>query len=481
MACQTECLTQYSCDQKTIFTPPEGAILEPWIECKIGNFILTLGNNSAPTIQNTACISSMNYGFEAGRTSFGIDFEVLDLGGVAYRELVRALNKTLADKTQEASNIKVQFGWLVKDCESGNVKKISTANPILGVVTQLDQTVENAVNKIKFSLRSPFAGAQNQPTDVPFGDRNNKIHLKEALRKLFTQVQPIMKNVRFEPKEKSSNPDVEWEFKDGGKDGPLGYWNTNGLSSLAAARAWLTDSKTKNDRGILIIYDASTASVVLKESPTRDTLCNYTIGTYIVNGGNCSPVLEFSPTIKWDIPTVTGAVNGGGAAAGAAPIVPNAGNMQKAGPRAALAVSTGSLIYTIPDDAAQKLAEGGAAQMEANFMFEMPRCGMEAELKVIGDPFYLDPYSVTGEWVSIVYINPFFLNDCTWISQPTCNPILSNKHWMLKGVNHQISDGTFTTTLKLMLALPNSTLPFDQGLGGGGEKFVEGPAAAQPK
>ena len=32
--------------------------------------------------------------------------------------------------------------------------------------------------------------------------------------------------------------------------------------------------------------------------------------------------------------------------------------------------------------------------------------------------------------------------------------ILSNKNWMIMGVNHQIKEGSYTTTLKLFLAVP---------------------------
>jgi hypothetical protein len=53
---------------------------------------------------------------------------------------------------------------------------------------------------------------------------------------------------------------------------------------------------------------------------------------------------------------------------------------------------------------------------------------------------------------------------------------------MIKNINHNISIGSYTTTLKLLLALPNTDMDFDSTLGGNGcgsleQKFSDAPAA----
>ncbi|MEI8270457.1 MAG: hypothetical protein WCG45_03745, partial [bacterium] len=43
-----------------------------------------------------------------------------------------------------------------------------------------------------------------------------------------------------------------------------------------------------------------------------------------------------------------------------------------------------------------------------------------------------------------------------------------NKRWYLTGINHKISNGSFVTTLKVQLRVPNVTIPATDPLGGKG-------------
>ena len=67
-------------------------------------------------------------------------------------------------------------------------------------------------------------------------------------------------------------------------------------------------------------------------------------------------------------------------------------------------------------------------------------------------------------------------DECTWLQTSTCNTILSNKNYMIKGVNHQIQNGSYTTTFSLFLPGSNIDIDFDQPLGGAGgtETFTDG-------
>jgi hypothetical protein len=90
----------------------------------------------------------------------------------------------------------------------------------------------------------------------------------------------------------------------------------------------------------------------------------------------------------------------------------------------------------------------------------------------MGDPFYSNPILFVGtKFVSIVFINPYFFGDAasgTWLQTSTCNSMLSNKKYQVTGVSHNIGNGTYTTTLKLMLPVPNIDTPYGDSAGGNG-------------
>ena len=93
MACtilqQLDCLTSYTC-MKDIFQAYPGAIYTPYVAVTIGDINITMGNKSSPAYKNHAAISSFTYGFEPGTSSFGADIEIVDSGGTAYRDIIRA-------------------------------------------------------------------------------------------------------------------------------------------------------------------------------------------------------------------------------------------------------------------------------------------------------------------------------------------------------------------------------------------------------
>lgn len=89
-----------------------------------------------------------------------------------------------------------------------------------------------------------------------------------------------------------------------------------------------------------------------------------------------------------------------------------------------------------------------------------------------GDPsdWLCTPVLAVQRTVGIIFINPFFLQpnangtDCPqWSAvDPTdpnatvCNKILTSKAWWIEGVDHQIRDGQFTTTIRVMLLAPSA-------------------------
>ena len=110
---------------------------------------------------------------------------------------------------------------------------------------------------------------------------------------------------------------------------------------------------------------------------------------------------------------------------------------------------------------------------------------INAELKLFGDVRYGDPLNLAGTSVSIVVINPYYNKNCNWITTSVCNQAYSNKNWQVLAVSHDISEGTFTTTLKVELLAPDVDDPADDEVGGKGQGTervdAAGPGAALPK
>jgi hypothetical protein len=125
-----------------------------------------------------------------------------------------------------------------------------------------------------------------------------------------------------------------------------------------------------------------------------------------------------------------------------------------------------------------------ARQMRAFSIFYQP---IEAELVVLGDEKIVKPSLCLFRNIHIVFINPYFIfeaqpeedpdtgdmvdqsDDCgDWLSRPACNPVLSNKAWLVRNITHRIQDGKFTTTFSVYLAAPGVELDKGAPVGGGG-------------
>ena len=107
-----------------------------------------------------------------------------------------------------------------------------------------------------------------------------------------------------------------------------------------------------------------------------------------------------------------------------------------------------------------------------------PAAAIEAELVIQGNPYLDDPLFLSaGSECSILVINPFTLRPgvnktnssaCStdWLADPPMNRFLSNQHWLIQGVSHEIKEGSFTTTLKVWLATPGVDIDYDAKLSG---------------
>jgi len=497
MVCNVDCLTDYSCSQNPISPKNgDGAVFSPYVLLHFGEDEISVGNQSSENFSNHAAISSFQIGFSPGDGGCQAVFEIVDQGGVAYRQIIRGLNKTATNTKVESSQIYVDFGWTIKDCD-GNIEKLTveslTGKIIRLLLVELEQTFESGLVKLKVTLSNALIHTvpDTRHNDAIGGEGpNESITLKNAIKILFTERTPKFSGVKFLAKD-----ETELQFTGGpanaAGDGPLKRWPCNQMNSLSICRNWLNEVRSKDGNGTIITYDSNDDQIIIMEDPITEGCCSNprNLGTYIVNGGNCSPVIEFMPAIKWPL----GQMPGGGKVAGGATSGNNntdeetPQNEQQVGVQGAISPTEDMAKAISPNEQAQELAKNHAANAKANAPFALNfwPIGLQADLKIMGDPSYSDFLKLIGGYVSIIVINPFRIDEeCRWgvaLSESNCNSILSNKNWFILGVDHQIQGGNFTTTLKVSLIEPNRQAGADQSLGGcGTEAFTNVLGSTQP-
>jgi hypothetical protein len=482
MACRLgECI-KYTCIPPK--GPPDGAVYAPYVKMTFaGDKIITVGNQSSPAT-NLSIITSFNYGFTPNATGQGVTVEILDVGGVIYRQVVRALNKTIAKTKDDIGTAEVDFGWIITDCEGqSRLHSCFLLNGYKprGMIYELEASFENGNVKIKMEIRGTVVNVPESPHAGASSGEDQKITLKEALRKLFTEKEPRFDGVEFRDKDGGGN--FYFSRSDGSSgDGPKATWPYEQQNTITTARMWLSSCVTENDLGCLLLYDNKRNFVIVQEDPTQKKKadCTNSIGSYVVNGGNCSDVLSFTPKVKFNAAQNAGA---GGAASGASsgdasqqtePTI----EAQQAGVQTSVATQQHEWQFRSPESHANKALIANnkhldAARAVGEGVTPVP---FEAELKIIGDPQFSDPLKLVNKTLAIVFINPFYLgSDCTWIQTSNCNSMLSNRSYLITGVCHQIQNGSYTTTFNLKLMLPNIDIDYNAPIGGDGTEYlVEG-------
>jgi len=276
----------------------------------------------------------------------------------------------------------------------------------------------------------------------------------------------------------------EWAFYGNYEDinGKRWGWQPNQRNPIEAASQWLQSYRTTNDKGFIIRTDNSVKGlpiVIFWESGepdcdgTMNTSTPLNVGTYIVHGGSCSPVIKFDPKITVFPPTVhpgSSISDAGGKPAA-----------QKEPQSRICPQITGQgegSSAPIPDDIQHqfkdKAAEEQATSLEANEKAQLIHAdAVSANLIIQGDPFYSKVLLLTSRYVTVVVVNPFHLrgsdnqtNCGDYTVKPPCNPLLTNRNWLIEGVDHQIKEGSYHTILKLGLRAPGVVMNKDVPLGG---------------
>jgi len=264
----------------------------------------------------------------------------------------------------------------------------------------------------------------------------------------------------------------EWGFppNHGGFEGPLGIWEPKNRDPVESAMDWLRTTRTDRHRGIVIGVanpKPERPIVIFWESPMPD--CNgvfpfqqQPLGFYFVNAGKCSPVIEFKPSIKWNAAVVN---KGGNSSTESGRPIEASDDCDFSGEGTADALQPPDWAkWYFGGAASAEMAKSAAAHSRANLTgFD----AIEAELVCQGDARFYDPMMVTGRTLGLVVVNPFGLLPkkggglCGGFGQLAggrINDFFSHEGWMLLGVDHQIKEGSFVTTYKILMAVPGKTI-----------------------
>ena len=476
--CDLDFLTDKICQEKIQY-PPEGNVFAPFVELQLNDLIFKTGNESYDIDPHKIAIKSMHYGMAQGQGGITVEIELVAEGGTGYREIIDKLNKAISTAPEEIRESTLEFGWLYKTC--GVATPVKDSSGIIYILpVKLVTNIDSGVAKLKLECKDLLYRSFSRRIQENVGNDENPENLKDAIQLLCKTNDPTI-DVIFLDYMGEDN----LQFKnsaDKEKKGPEGVWQGNQQPLLATIRNWLNGAQTENERGVYFRYDPRQSALIIQEDmsclPNEENCdkCRQVLESFIVNGGNCSKVLSFQPSIEWTLDP-----GGGGGGSGAA----NSGQMQSAEPIDTLEpiehsgsgnqTSINNDIRSIPpQQAAQNAKESAAVNQAATKPFEL-RQTIEAELTIIGDPSYSSLIDNVAQYVSIAVISPFHIdsesstNDqkaCVWIAEPAFNEVLTNKFWFVKGVDHQIEAGKYVTKLKVQLPAGNDGLPVGSPFGG---------------
>ena len=481
---------------------PEGAILAPFVRVTISasGSVITVGNESSPQTgpPHTAVIRD----FELGHSN-GVEARMTvhdEQGGSFVKFMENLLKDYKCTFPSQGWEAQVQFGWIASGCD-GDIQL--PPSPVY-YLQMREVNCTEADGKFLFevgmfdSMQASFDG---RSFNVLGGDAlKDAMYLTDAITKLLTDPKfpPTVSSVKFLRLVPNGGGQARTErvkFRDVTDDpykGPKAKWSCNGLSKLEVCNAWLKQHLTDKNKALLPAFNAQArgGEVIFWEDfkPGCSEFKDWngsSLGTYIVKGGQHSPVLQFSPKIKWNFGSILGS-------GGNIDIKPGKGDsfdgpddcpelvVQRIGRAGvAMAATPNEVTESVFGFDKQHLLEESQrkharAMLPLTLNYTAP---IEADLVCVGDPTISTlPNLGLYRNLHIVYLNSHFIvgsnatgGSCgDWLAMPSCNQVLSNKNWNVLNIVHRISGGKYTTTFHVMLTPPGVELGSSAPLGGAG-------------
>jgi hypothetical protein len=478
--CLAGCIGNFLC--KTLDTPLQAESFAPWcwVSFGSGSKRITVGNESFEADRNTAIVKSLEVGWD---NTPSVKIEIVDEAGGTLGAVANSLRKCV-ERGGAGSLLTFQWGWITAKCESKSSELIRS--PIFrSMIKKLE--VNYSEGKIKYVIE---ATAYDKLTDImrediTVGDDERPVDIEQAIESLCAREPSIrVRYVELQPDGKLKDVKFEWART---KDAPKAVWQADNLNRMSIIMHWLGPFRVKDgkcDKGIIPFFspDKPDELVLLKDpqpNPGESQGCGSSLGTFIVNGGKCSTVIEFTPSM--DIINAVNTFAVGGDTSG-----PNkssnqfaenerCGNQKEQGSNAGTQLQA-TITQQAFDSYGVKVAneenlKSEIAHNRANLVTSIAKPGTEADLKILGNPDPRFCEFLKGRVVSIVVINPFHIRGSKcgdWLAYPGCNELFTNRNWQVNSVNHSISTGSYTTTLRVMLIAPNVQVSASEPLGGVG-------------
>lgn len=485
MNCLSGCVTRYQTNQ--LITPIDTNSLAPFVKIRFfgGQGVeMTVGNESIKEFDNTAVIKGFSYG-----TSNGVvcKVEIFDEQGGSFVQFANRLSKCIENASSDYSML-ASWGWITSNCDGSSTLISSPEARLL----PLNLEVDFSEGRIKYivtgvDLMQLVFASRAHPILGQSG--GGGITLKEALIKLFGDNEPKVR-VKFLRKNPDNTiADKEWDFDNAVRNS----WPSDGQNKLSTARKWIRPFLTDNKKGCFATWsnvgvDAAEPTIIFWEDVIP--ACNetvqsdlFSIGTFIVNGGECSSVISFNPNINWAAAFSAFSTGGSSNAPfdGKAIVKNNKQDSNgcinpgnETGLNTPATTSPQSRDAFGPKEAASQGSQNADKNMRANMLYTPGMNAITADLRIQGnpDPKFVDVRLLVGMTASVVVINPFHIlgtgnDNCgDWLAYPDCNEVLSNRRWLILGCNHEIKEGSYTTTLNLVIQTPGIHLAGDSTLGG---------------
>lgn len=436
--------------------------------------------------KNHASVTHFQYGFSGppGHGGDGISVEITDEDGGDFCNFMTNIMPNVRNPEDIAKHCEVQFqfGWITQDCNG--VSKYFASQVRQCFAFTVDVSFQGG-GVIKYTINGvhPAEAMAAGPNDTrnTEGSDLSPIELKIAIK---NKMAKFGMDVEFPTALKEGNISCqgtggsdgyfltpspckayknygEWEFK--GNYKWKDTWHDNNKDPISALEELLKDKMTTNDKNFHIATCnmlSNRPKIMIWESSLPDCKGNTklpNIGTFIVNGGQCSNVLEFKPQIQY---IITNLAQGGGIDQKIENVKgqdTSQGSIKKQtcgvsghGTKQITTVSDPARNED-PKNALHKTTQAFAAAARAL----TPTAPIQAELVLQGVECLDDTVQLcAGHECTIIVINPFYIEkkaDCKdWLMVSGFNGFLSSCHWFIAGVSHEIREGSFTTTLKVM-------------------------------
>jgi len=419
----------------------------------------------------------------------------------------------------------INIGWIIKDC-NGNTRKftmievnnkesniytnsdneeVSSGPYIYGIFRKADVTYENGIYKITMNFQDGSAYLDETKLDQVWFSEEFKGTFQEALGKSAkfncdNRDSDLTQSISMLSFIKGSISNWKFSPNDGGKNGPRSVYNGLRTTLFSFLREISNSLLTSNQKGWWFGYDNGSCgkpSILLVED-RNPSLCirdngldtNGTFITYIVNGGNCSPVIKFSPSfnsvpLKKDLENNGGiievgtkfSIGGGGPSAidqtpvqifncegeynettGNTDLKASSvrDNNSSNGYFATVSSIAEQLIWRAPVNIVKQTAKAifgqtvtEAADGPAMSLF----APIKATLEIHGDPFWANSINIYNNcFIKVILLNPFCLEKnsevCEFLQKPKCNSKFSGIY-KVGSAKHSINSGSYVTTLEL--------------------------------